>query len=66
AGSFTVGLPPGRHARLDVVTGHGELRTEMPLEDSAPSDGAPPFTIRARTGRGDVTIQRAAGERLAS
>lgn len=65
AGSLTVGLPPGRHARLDVEAAHGQLRTEMPVVSSAPAEGQAPLTIRARTGRGDVTIRRTPAEPLA-
>lgn len=65
AGSLTVGLPAGRHARLDVVTGHGQLHTEMPVEPNAPADGSKALTIRARTGSGDVTIRRTPAEPLA-
>jgi hypothetical protein len=66
SGALTVGLPAGRVARLDVLTGHGELRTDMPIEQSASQRGRA-MTIRARTGSGDVTIRRApSDERLAS
>jgi hypothetical protein len=58
SGALTVGLPAGQQARLDVLTGSGQLRTEMPVEQ-APSGQGHPVTIRARTGSGDITIRRA-------
>jgi DUF4097 and DUF4098 domain-containing protein YvlB len=57
SGSLTIGLAAGVRARLDVRTGSGQVRTEMPLENSA-GDG-PTITLRARTGSGDVTVRRA-------
>jgi hypothetical protein len=57
SGAMTVGLAAGVHARLDVRTGSGEVRTEMPLEHSAGS--GPAIRLRARTGSGDVTVRRA-------
>jgi hypothetical protein len=59
AGGLAIGLPAGQQARLDVVTGSGQLRTDMPVEQSRAGDGRA-VTIRARTGSGDVTINRAA------
>ena len=56
SGDATVGLPAGVSARLDVVTGRGELTTDMPVADDRPSGHT--TTIRVRTGRGDVSIRR--------
>ncbi len=58
SGAFTVGLLPGQQAELDIKTGSGRVRTEMPLESSSPVASSP-ILIRARTGSGDVTIRRA-------
>jgi Putative adhesin len=58
SGPVSIGLRPGRPARLDVATGSGRLNTEMPVQDSAPAGRA--ITIRARTGSGDITVRRAA------
>jgi hypothetical protein len=57
SGSMTIGLAAGVQARLDVRTGSGQVRTEMPLENS-PGNG-PAIHLRARTGSGDVTVHRA-------
>jgi hypothetical protein len=59
SGGLSVGLRPGQPARLDVVTGAGQLRSELPVEDSPPADTARAITIKARTGSGDVRIFRA-------
>jgi hypothetical protein len=58
SGAVSIGLPAGQPARLDVMTGSGRLRTEMPVEDS-PATSAPSITLRARTGSGDITVHRA-------
>jgi hypothetical protein len=57
SGAMTIGLAAGVQARLDVRTGSGQVRTEMPLEDSA--GNGPAIRLRARTGSGDVTVCRA-------
>lgn len=58
SGTFTIGLPAGVSARVDVLTGSGQLRSDLPVEN-APSRGREPVTIRARTGSGDVVLVRA-------
>ncbi len=59
SGAMEIGLPDGRPARVDLHTGSGQVRCDLPV-DSAPraSDGA--ITVRARTGHGDVRVFRAA------
>ena len=59
SGGITVGLPAGRPAKLDIVTGNGQMLSELPIERSQPKGGAP-ITIQARTGSGDVRLFRAA------
>lgn len=59
SGGVEVGLPTGVTARLDVHTGSGAVRSELPIED-APAPGAPQIRLRARTGSGDVRLFRAA------
>jgi hypothetical protein len=59
SGGLSVGLRRGQPARLDVVTGAGQLRSELPVEDTPPADTARAITIKARTGSGDVRIFRA-------
>jgi hypothetical protein len=58
SGGLSVGLRRGQPARLDVITGAGQLRSELPVEDSPPRDTARAITIKARTGSGDVRIFR--------
>ncbi|MDQ1736358.1 MAG: hypothetical protein QOH56_2609 [Pseudonocardiales bacterium] len=57
SGAFTIGLQPGQQARLDVVTAHGQLRTEMPVAEE-PTPSGVSLSIRARSGSGDVIIRR--------
>jgi ferric-dicitrate binding protein FerR (iron transport regulator) len=58
SGDLSVGLRAGQAARLDVVTGAGRLHSDLPVHEAPPS-GSPAITVRARTGRGDVSILRA-------
>lgn len=59
AGSMSIGLPAGLTVRVDVTTARGEVRSELPIEQKAAAPhGA--ITVRARTGRGDVRLFRAA------
>ena len=46
-------------ARLDLTTISGRVRSELPVEDSQPEDGAP-LEIRARTVSGDLLVTPAA------
>ena len=59
AGGLEIGLPAGVTARLDVTTGSGRVRSELPIEDE-PRSAAGAITVRARTGNGDVRLFRAA------
>lgn len=59
SGPLTVGLPSGVTARLDVASGSGDVRTDLPV-DSAPAAKRTPITVRARTGSGPVRIRSAA------
>ena len=59
SGGLSVGLRRGQPARLDVVTGAGQLRSDIAVEESPPADTARAITIKARTGSGDVRIFRA-------
>ncbi|HKC29997.1 MAG TPA: DUF4097 family beta strand repeat-containing protein [Jatrophihabitans sp.] len=59
SGGLEVGLPTGLTAKLDVHTGSGHVRSDLPIEDEPKSaNGA--ITVRARTGSGDVRLFRAA------
>jgi hypothetical protein len=59
AGGVTLGLPAGVAARLDVMTGSGQLRSDLPVADT-PNPAARAISVRARTGSGDVHLVRAA------
>lgn len=59
SGGLSVGLRRGQPARLDVVTGAGQLRSDLPVEGERPAGTGQAITIRARTGSGDVHIRRA-------
>ncbi|MDP9115869.1 MAG: DUF4097 domain-containing protein [Actinomycetota bacterium] len=58
SGGVEIGLPAGRDARLDVTTGSGRVRSELPVDD-APSGSGRTVSIRARTGSGDIRLFRA-------
>lgn len=59
SGEMSLGLPAGVSARLDVRTGSGQVRSDLPIDDDRSGTG-PAITIRARTGSGDVRLFRAA------
>ena len=59
AGRLELGLPAGVSAYLDVHTGSGQVRSDLPVEDEATSTNDT-ITIRARTGSGDVHLFHAA------
>jgi hypothetical protein len=59
AGPMSIGLPAGVPARLDVNTGSGKVRSDLPIEDQ-PASRKGAITVRARTGSGDVRLFRAA------
>jgi hypothetical protein len=66
SGGLSVGLPAGQSAQLDVTTGGGQLRSELPVEPTRPSattttttTTTKPITIKARTGSGDIHLYRA-------
>jgi hypothetical protein len=59
SGGVEIGLPAGVTARLDLHTGSGQVRSDLPIED-APRSSDSAITLRARTGSGDVHLFRAA------
>ena len=61
SGDLRVGVRSGVVAHLDLTTISGRVRSELPVEDSQPADGAP-LEIRARTVSGDLLVA-AAGAR---
>ncbi len=59
SGGLEIGLPSGLTAKLDLHTGSGQVRSELPIEDRPKvADGS--ITLRARTASGDVRLFRAA------
>jgi hypothetical protein len=59
SGGLSVGLRAGQSARLDVLTGSGQLRSDLPVADSPPAAHGRAITVRARTGSGDIRVFRA-------
>jgi hypothetical protein len=59
SGRLEVGFPIGVTAKLDVHTGSGQVRSDLPIEDE-PKSATGSITVRARTGSGDVRLFRAA------
>jgi hypothetical protein len=59
SGGLEIGLPQGVTAQLDVHSGSGQVRSDLPIED-APKSGSEVIRLRARTGSGDVRVFRAA------
>jgi DUF4097 and DUF4098 domain-containing protein YvlB len=58
SGDLRVGVRSGVVAHLDLNTISGKVRSELPVEDSQPVDGAP-LEIRARTVSGDLLVSAA-------
>ena len=58
SGDVRVGVTPGAVARLSVNTLSGSVHNDLPVEESAPADGAT-VNIRIRTLSGDIRIGRA-------
>jgi DUF4097 and DUF4098 domain-containing protein YvlB len=59
SGRVEIGLPAGVSAYLDLHTGSGGVRSDLPVEGNAITANES-ITIRARTGSGDVRLFRAA------
>lgn len=59
SGPMSIGLPAGVPVKVDVTTGSGTVRSELPIEER-PTSRAGAITVRARTGSGDVRLFRAA------
>jgi DUF4097 and DUF4098 domain-containing protein YvlB len=58
AGSAHVAVLAGTSVQLDLTSGLGEVRCDLPMESSAPQGGAA-LRLRLRTGSGDVIVSRA-------
>jgi DUF4097 and DUF4098 domain-containing protein YvlB len=58
SGRVSVGVRRGVTARLDLTSMTGRVRSELPVEDTAPTGGAP-LDVRARTLSGDILVAAA-------
>ena len=63
SGEVVVGVAEGTAAQLDLRTGSGEVRNSMAASDG-PADGDETLVVHARTGSGDVVVQRATAEAM--
>jgi hypothetical protein len=61
SGDARVGVAPGTTVELDLTSGLGDVRCELPLESSAPRGGAG-LRLRLRTGSGDLVVRSTAAE----
>jgi DUF4097 and DUF4098 domain-containing protein YvlB len=55
SGNLRIGVRSGVTAHLDLRSISGRIRSELPVDDVAPDDGAP-LAIRARTTSGNVVV----------
>jgi DUF4097 and DUF4098 domain-containing protein YvlB len=58
SGGLTVGVPAGTAAHLDLNTSYGHVHNELTETGAPPADGGT-VEVHARTGYGDIVIQRA-------
>jgi hypothetical protein len=58
SGSAHVGVLEGTTVQVDLTSGMGEVRCDVPLESSVPSGGVA-LRLRLRTGSGDLIVGRA-------
>jgi hypothetical protein len=57
SGDLRVGIRSGTVAELDVLSGSGRTRSDLPVSDGPPPGAdAPQLRLRARTGSGEVVI----------
>jgi hypothetical protein len=59
SGPITIGIPPGITAHIDVRSGTGGVRSDLPVEQS-PAEADRTIMVRAMTGAGDIQILKAA------
>ena len=59
SGDAHVGVVPGTTVELDLVSGSGDVRCDLPMEGSAPTGGAA-LRLKLRTGSGDLRVFSAA------
>ena len=58
SGQLVVGIAEGTAAQLDLRTRSGEVRNSLAQSDG-PADGDETLVVHARTGSGDIVVQRA-------
>jgi hypothetical protein len=58
SGQLRVGIHPGVHAELDVSSGSGNARSDLPV-GGPPAAGEVALRVRARTGSGDALVTAA-------
>lgn len=59
SGDLRVGIRSGVLAEVDLVSGSGRARSDLPVSHEPPSGGEPVLSVRARTGSGDAVISAA-------
>jgi hypothetical protein len=63
SGEVVVGIAEGTAAQLDLQTRSGKVRNSLAASDG-PADGDETLVMHARTGSGDVVVQRATAEAM--
>jgi len=59
SGDLRVGIRTGVLAEVDVVSGSGRARSDLPVSHEPPSGGEAVLNVRARTGSGDAVVSAA-------
>jgi Putative adhesin len=59
SGELRVGIRSGVLAEVDMVSGSGRVRSDLPVSQEPPTDGEAALRVRARTGLGDAVISAA-------
>ena len=63
SGELVLGIAEGTAAQLDLRTRSGEVRNSLTSSDG-PANGDETLVVHARTGSGDIVVQRATAEAL--
>lgn len=63
SGEVVVGIAEGTAAQLDLRTNSGEVRNSLTPSDG-PAEGDETLVVHARTGSGDVVVQRATADAI--
>lgn len=59
SGDLWIGIRPGVVAEIDLTSGSGRTRSELPVSDSPPADDAATLHVQARTGSGEAVVAAA-------